>query len=64
MNTPETKPEPTSPQPQFFCRYCSQWHYEIDRLPTSRQGNFTCADCDDKRISAISKNKTEPWKPA
>jgi hypothetical protein len=56
--------EPTFPQPQFFCRYCGKWHYEVDRLPTSRAGNFICAECEDKRQAHIARNKAEPWKPA
>jgi hypothetical protein len=56
---------PDSPpsKPQFFFRYCGQWKFEIDRLPTSRQGNYICADCEDKRTAAIARNKAEPWKP-
>jgi transcription elongation factor Elf1 len=59
MNTHETQPETETLKPQFFCRYCSQWKFEIDRLPTSRQGNFICASCDDKRKASIAKNTSK-----
>lgn len=33
----------------FYCRYGNHWKNKSEKIPTARQGNFICAECEEKR---------------
>jgi ribosomal protein L37AE/L43A len=39
----------------FYCRYGQHWAHKDSKIHTPRQGNYICADCEDKRIQHQSK---------
>jgi hypothetical protein len=43
----------------FYCRYGQHWVGKESKINTPRQGNFICADCEDKRIEHQSKNNDD-----
>jgi hypothetical protein len=40
----------------FYCRYGNHWKSKLEKIPTIRQGNYICAECEEKRSLNTSKN--------
>ena len=40
----------------FFCRYGEHWTSKEFKIATARQGNYICADCEDKRLKHHVQN--------
>lgn len=50
----------------FYCRYGSHWKSKEDKIPTARQGNFICSECEERRSkrqiqSSDRKRRSDDW---